>query len=100
MSALRTFPWRSLVYYFFTGLILVIPAFINKVPRVFSDAGTYLESASTLFPPVDRPIGYGFIIRATGWQSSIWPVVILQGMLSSWLIHRTMQTLFPAMGAN
>ncbi len=100
MSALRTFPWRSLVYYFVTGLILIIPAFINKVPLVFSDTGTYLGSASTLFPPVDRPIGYGFIIRATGWQASIWPVVIFQGMLSSWLIRRTMQTLFPAMGPN
>jgi hypothetical protein len=100
MRALEKIPWRFLAYHFLTGLILVVPALINKVPLVFSDTGTYLESARTLLPPVDRPIGYGLIIRATGWQASIWPVVIVQGMLASWMIRRTMQALFPAMGAN
>ena len=100
MGALDRIAWRPLLYYLVTGLILVVPALYNKVPLVYSDTGTYLDSARSLLPPTDRTIGYGFIIRAVNWQSTLWTIVIFQGLVSSWLTHRTMQSLFPAMGRN
>ncbi len=98
MQRLRSLPWRPLLYYFLTGLVLVLPALYNTVPLVYSDTGTYLVSARTLLPPVDRTIGYGLLIRAVNWQATLWTVVFFQGMTASWLIHRTMITLLPRHG--
>lgn len=98
MQRLRSLPWRPLLYYFVTGLILVVPALYNKAPLVYSDTGTYLGSARSLLPPLDRTVGYGFIVRAVNWQSTLWTVVFFQGMVASWLIHRAMRTLLPRHG--
>lgn len=89
-------PWRAALYFFLTGLILCVPALMNQAPLVYSDTGTYLNTSRSLLPPIDRPIGYGLIIRAVTWQSTLWTIVFFQGMAASWLIHRTIGTLFPA----
>lgn len=77
---------RSLGYYLFTGMLVSGLAFINQYPLVYADTGAYLANSYTLIPSDDRPIGYGLIIRAFSWQSTLWPVVIFQGMVASWLI--------------
>ena len=89
---------KAILYYMITGLILVIPAIMNNAPLVYSDTGSYLNASRTLLPMIDRSVGYAFIIRAVTWQSTLWTVVFFQGMVASWMIHRTMRTLFPAMG--
>ena len=98
MERLRDLPWRSALYYLLTGLILVVPALANQYPLVYSDSGTYIATSRNLLPPIDRPIGYGFLIRAVTWQSTLWTVVFFQGAVSSWLVREAMRTLFPAMG--
>ncbi|MBK6891883.1 MAG: hypothetical protein IPH00_01780 [Flavobacteriales bacterium] len=77
---------RSLGYYLFTGMLVSGLAFINQYPLVYADTGAYLANSYTLIPSDDRPIGYGLIIRAFSWQSTLWPVVIVHGMVASWLI--------------
>ncbi|MFT3884512.1 MAG: hypothetical protein QM724_03505 [Flavobacteriales bacterium] len=71
-------------------------AFYNRYPLVFSDSGTYIRSAFTLEPPADRPIGYGLIIRAVTWQSTLWTVIIFQSFMLAWLLLETLQKVLPA----
>lgn len=73
-------------YYLFTGLLVSGLAFINQYPLVYSDTGAYLRNSFSLIPFDDRPIGYGLIIRALSWQSTMWPVVVFQGTVASWLL--------------
>lgn len=86
---------HTLGFHLLAGLILVVPALMNHAPLVYSDSGTYLVSSRSLMAPIDRPIGYGLIIRAVTWQSTLWTIVFFQGMVASWLIQRTTGTLFP-----
>jgi hypothetical protein len=58
--------------------------------------GCYLSASHDLIQPWERPIGYPLIIRALTWQSTLWTVIFFQGMLGSWLIMKTIRTLFPA----
>ena len=97
MRVLKLVPWRAFLYYLFTGLILIGPALMNMYPLVYSDSGTYMASSRHLYAPIDRPIGYGLIIRAVTWQSTMWTVVIFQGMVASWLVRECLRTLFPTL---
>ena len=86
---------RHAAYLLATGLLAVVLAFVNKYPLVYSDSGTYILSSFTLEPAADRPIGYGLIIRAVTWQSTLWTVVLFQGVVLSWLLWEVMRGLFP-----
>lgn len=55
---------NHLLYLVGTAFLIIALAFFNRYPLVYSDTGTYIRSAFTLHPPVDRPIGYSLIIRA------------------------------------
>lgn len=83
---------RNILYFILTALVLCIPALYNRYALYYTDSALYLESAITLMPKVDRPIGYGFFIRATTWQYSMWLVVFAQGLIASLLIYHTMKT--------
>ncbi|MBK9598870.1 MAG: hypothetical protein IPO60_11260 [Flavobacteriales bacterium] len=61
----------SLGYSLFTGMLVSGLAFINQYPLVYADTGAYLANSYTLIPSDDRPIGYGLIIRAFSWQSTL-----------------------------
>lgn len=61
------------------AILLMIPAFINGYPIVYSDTGTYLASAFLLETPFDRPITYGLFIRLASVNGmSLWGVIFLQ----------------------
>jgi hypothetical protein len=87
--------WRTFGYLIGCAFLVSALAFINRYPLVYSDSGTYIRSAFTLLPPDDRPIGYGFIIRAVTWQSTLWTVVLFQGMMIAWLLYETLKQLLP-----
>lgn len=87
--------WRTFGYLIGCAFLVSAIAFINRYPLVYSDSGTYIRSAFTLMPPDDRPIGYGLIIRAVTWQSTLWTVVLFQGAMISWLLYETLKQLLP-----
>jgi hypothetical protein len=87
--------WRTFAYLVGCAFLVSSVAFINRYPLVYSDSGTYIRSAFTLLPPDDRPIGYGLIIRAVTWQSTLWTVVLFQGAMISWLLYETLKQLLP-----
>jgi len=96
MPKTRLDQWlRSFGYYLFTGMLVSGLAFINQYPLVYSDTGAYLENSFSLIPYDDRPIGYGLIIRAFSWQATLWPVVIFQGVVASWLIMLLVREVIP-----
>ncbi len=74
------------------ALCLMIPAFYNGYPIVFSDTGTYIGSGVELYFPVDRPITYGLFIRATGFNGfSLWATVFIQSLILSYVLYLFMR---------
>jgi hypothetical protein len=73
------------------AVFLMLPAFYNGFPFLYSDTATYLSSGFELETPFDRPITYGLFIALTSlWGTSVWLVVFAQCVLTSWLCHRMM----------
>ncbi len=88
--------WNHFLYLIGATFLISALAFYNRYPLVFSDSGTYIRSAFTLEPPSDRPIGYGLIIRAVTWQSTLWTVVLFQSFMLAWLLWETLKKVLPA----
>lgn len=81
------------------ALLLVWPSLWNGFPMVYTDTGTYIDSAFTLIVPPDRPVGYSLFIRAVGGRRSLWPVVCCQALIFSFILHRFSARLAPHRGA-
>jgi hypothetical protein len=74
---------------------IAFPAIYNGYPLLYSDSGNYIEHACSLIPSIDRAVGYSYFIRCATWQASIWPVVIFQGLIGSWLVFLVMRMFIP-----
>jgi hypothetical protein len=75
------------------ALMLVWPALLAGYPLVFSDTGAFLHQ--TLGPLMiwDKPWIYGPLMHLFHWRISLWPVVLVQGLMLShliWLLARSM----------
>lgn len=77
---------KSLLFYLLSPLLLMIPAFYNGYPLVFSDTGTYIKSGMELIIPSDRPIMYGLFIRFFSFGHSLWPVIYVQSLLVTYCL--------------
>lgn len=73
------------------AVILQIIAFYNTYPLVYSDTGTYIYSGFDLFVPKDRPILYGILVRLFSFKQSLWLVVFIQNLITSFLIFETLR---------
>ncbi len=72
-----------------SALVLMIPAFVNGYPIVYSDTSTYIISGFELETPFDRPITYGIFLWITSlFGLSLWLNVFFQCLLLAWLIHQ------------
>jgi hypothetical protein len=76
-------------------LLLCLPAFWNGFPLVYSDVGAYLASAFEGRVPMGRPLGYGLFLRYTMWGHNVWLPILLQGLLFSGLVLRTIRVALP-----
>jgi hypothetical protein len=68
------------------GIILCFMGFYNNFPFVFSDCGTYIGSGFSLKVPIDRPIFYGLFIRHVSLLTSLWLVILVQGLIVSLIL--------------
>ncbi|HNZ43722.1 MAG TPA: hypothetical protein PLI16_05030 [Bacteroidales bacterium] len=82
----------SIIYFAATAIILCIPALYNGYLLFDCDSALYVAQGIKLTPLVDRPIGYGYFIRATTWQSTLWMVIFSQGLIASLLIYHALKT--------
>ena len=70
---------------------LVAPALYNGFPLVFYDTGAYLARAFVAELEPGRGPFYGFFIAAAGGRISLWPVIVVQGVLTLWLLSLTLR---------
>jgi hypothetical protein len=73
------------------GIFLCFYAFYNQFPLVFSDTGSYINSGFENIIPNDRPVFYGLFIRHISLHSSLWLVVLMQGIIVSFIIYKTIE---------
>ncbi|CAG4913534.1 unnamed protein product [Acidocella sp. C78] len=81
------------------ALLLLWPALANRYPLVFSDTGTYISQVLDLHLGWDRPPFYSLLVIVAGLGRSLWPVIIAQALVASWLIRATHRLLAPEAGA-
>src|ERR1700721_513279 len=73
-------------------LLLMLPAFYNHYPIVFSDSGTYLSSGFDMSFPIDRPIAYGVFVRLSSLHGvSTWLVIFVQSFILSYVLFLCMK---------
>lgn len=82
MSSNKYITWDILIY----AIILMIPAWYNGYPLVYSDSGTYIQSGMDLLVPNDRPVIYGLLIRLSSLGFSLWFTIFFQSILVSIII--------------
>lgn len=73
----------------FCALIACYYGFHNQFPLVYPDTGTYIHSGFTGQVPLDRPIVYGLFLRHISLGVSPWLVILVQGLIASWLLFKT-----------
>src|SRR4051794_33358497 len=64
----------------------------NGYPFLYYDSGSYIESSYTLEVANSRPLGYGLFIRLTRLRGSLWLVVLVQALMTSFLMFRAART--------
>lgn len=80
---------KSTVKLIIGTLVLMIPAFYNGFPLVYSDTGTYIHSGMDVFVPLDRPIFYGIFIKIFSLGISLWPVIFFQALIVNYALWIT-----------
>lgn len=73
--------------------ILSMVALYNGFPLVYSDTGTYISSGFEMFVPMDRPIVYGIFIRIFSMALTPWLVIVVQNLLTSFILFTTIKTI-------
>ena len=71
--------------------LLLWPALWNGYPIVFADTGTYLSQAVHHYAGWDRPVFYSFFMLPLHATVTLWPVVMVQALLTAlvlWLVCR------------
>jgi hypothetical protein len=77
------------------ALALLLPAFWNGYPFVFSDTGEYLARSRALEVPSYRTIGYSLWIAAMGPNTTLWATVAAQSLLLAALMRLAARALVP-----
>lgn len=91
----KYFNKSLLLQFVLTTILLSIPAFYNRYPFMYSDSGTYLVSLfDKQFVPMDRPFGYGLMMRFASLKLSLWPIIIFQNLIATFLIWKTITRFF------
>jgi hypothetical protein len=77
---------KKILFYLLAAFTLLIPAFYNGYPLVYSDTGSYVASGMDLVIPEHRTIMYGLFIRFFSFNFSFWLVVFAQSLIVSYVL--------------
>ncbi len=77
---------KKILFYLLAAITLLIPAFYNGYPLVYSDTGSYIQSGMDLVIPEHRTIMYGLFIRFFSFNFSFWLVVFAQSLIVSYVL--------------
>jgi hypothetical protein len=78
---------------------LLWPALWNGFPIVFADTGTYLSQAIHHYAGWDRPVFYSLFMLPLHATVTVWPVVVVQALLTAWVLWLVSRALLPGMSA-
>src|SRR4051812_27471361 len=81
------------------AILLLWPAFWNGYPIVFADTGTYLSQAIHRYAGWDRPIFYSLFMFPLHATLTVWPVVVVQALITAYALHVVSRVLLPALSA-
>lgn len=76
------------------AILFLLPALVNGFPLVFSDTDEYVYSAAHVSIPGDRPVYYSIFTNLLDLRLSPWPSIVIQALLTSWIICRFASTFF------
>jgi hypothetical protein len=71
------------------AIILCYIGFYNGFPLIYFDTTDYLGGAFGRYIPIDRPVFYGLFMRFASLQNTLWLVILIQGLLLSYLLFET-----------
>lgn len=71
-------PLKKILFYIIGACALLIPAFYNGYPLVYSDTGSYIFSGMDIVLPKDRPVLYGLFVNLFSLHFSLWMVIFAQ----------------------
>jgi hypothetical protein len=74
---------------------LLWPALWNGYPIVFADTGTYISQAVHHYAGWDRPVFYSLFILALHWKLTLWPVIMAQALLTTWILWLSWHVVAP-----
>jgi hypothetical protein len=77
------------------AVLLLWPALWNGFPIVFADTGTYLTQAIHHVAGWDRPVFYSLFMLPLHLTVTLWPVIMVQALLASWVLWLVARALFP-----
>jgi hypothetical protein len=66
--------------------LLLWPAALNLYPLVFSDTGAFLAQTIEGKRVWDKPYVFGPALHVFHWRWSLWPPLLAQGLVLSWLL--------------
>jgi hypothetical protein len=72
---------KKIFFYIIGSFTLLIPAFYNGYPLVYSDTGSYVFNGMELTIPKDRPTMYGLFIHLFSLNFSLWLVIFMQSFI-------------------
>jgi len=81
-----------------SAVLLLWPAALNGYPIVFADTGTYLSQAIEHYLGWDRPPFYSAFMLPLHMTLTLWPVIVVQGILACHTLHLVRRVLLPARG--
>lgn len=70
-----------LAFIIIATMMAIWPALYNNFPLATPDSGAYVHNGIKLSLPIDRPITYSIFILLTSWDISLWPVIVIQGLI-------------------
>lgn len=62
-------------------------AFMNKFPVLFPDSEGYILKAFTGSLSWDKPHTYSFLVKNLSFSISLWPIIIVQSTIMSYLLY-------------
>ena len=86
---------NSIAFFALTTIIIIIPALFNGYPIVHQDSGHYLYTSRSLHTNATNPPGYSLFIRAVTWQSLVWLIAVVQGIILNFYLFYSMKALVP-----
>src|SRR4051812_27780013 len=80
-------------------VLLLIPAFWNGYPVFYFDSLDYISLPYTWKIPIFRTAGYGVFAAVVLPFNSIWPIIVVQSALLSYVLFEARRILFPQLRA-